>query len=57
MTSLSEQQLNDVLEHLKEKLEVKVKTKRDEGYLAVRVELYLDGEVIAADEDSARVDY
>lgn len=57
MTTLPEHQLKEILDYLKDKIEVKVKTRRSEGYLEVKVELYLGGEVIAADEDSARVDY
>lgn len=48
---------NEILAYLREKIEIKVKTKRDESFLTVRVELWLDNKLISFDEDSARVDY
>lgn len=48
---------NEVLTHLKEKLKIKVKTRRDGDFLDVRVELYIGEELISSSEASARVDY
>lgn len=43
---------NEILEYLRQTLKIKVKTKRDEDFLVVKVELWIQDKLVSFDEDS-----
>lgn len=52
---LTENQVKQILSFLKDQIKIKVKTRVDEDFLKIRVELLVDKEIFSTAEDCVRI--